>query len=196
MKRDREIQERMMSGKRKKYTMEERKILMKEQAERRNEYQKNNMGSFTKIFILSQEQFLNYKKYYDFAMEVYENLGKNESFPAYQKPNINPLIFYNNYFDSEVLSSHQGTKQKRPKDRESIKKPTQPSRQIKLNDSSSFQRTNKLSSTQQGSLYSSQTANRVTSAKTRNQKKERRVVYESRDSKKSLELERSKEKDN
>jgi len=30
MKRDREIQERMMSGKRKKYTMEERKILMKE----------------------------------------------------------------------------------------------------------------------------------------------------------------------
>lgn len=46
MKRDKEIQERMMSGKRKKYTIEERKILMREEAERRNEYEKNNMGRF------------------------------------------------------------------------------------------------------------------------------------------------------
>jgi hypothetical protein len=33
------------------------------------------MGAFKKIFILSQDQFLDYKKYYDFAMEVYDNLG-------------------------------------------------------------------------------------------------------------------------
>ena len=64
MKRDKEIQERMMSGKRKKYTLEERRILMKEEAERRNEYEKNNLGRFNKIFILNQDQFLEYKKFY------------------------------------------------------------------------------------------------------------------------------------
>jgi hypothetical protein len=64
MKRDKEIQERMMSGKRKKYTLEERRILMKEEAERRNEYEKNNLGRFKKIFILNQDQFLEYKRFY------------------------------------------------------------------------------------------------------------------------------------
>lgn len=64
MKRDKEIQERMMSGKRKKYTLEERRILMREEAERRNEYEKNNLGRFKKIFILNQDQFLEYKKFY------------------------------------------------------------------------------------------------------------------------------------
>lgn len=56
------------------------------------------MGGFEKIFMLSQEQFMDYKKYYDFAMEVYENIGKSESFPAFQKPTNNPVIIYNNYF--------------------------------------------------------------------------------------------------
>ena len=64
MKRDKEIQERMMSGKRKKYTLEERRILMREEAERRNEYEKNNLGRFKKIFILNQDQFLEYKRFY------------------------------------------------------------------------------------------------------------------------------------
>ena len=48
--------------------------------------------------MLSQDQFMDYKKYYDFAMEVYENIGKSESFPAFQKPTNNPVIIYNNYF--------------------------------------------------------------------------------------------------
>ena len=68
----------MMSGKRKKYTAEERKILMKEEAQKRNEYEKKNMGAFEKIFIKNQEQFQQYKKYYDFAMDVYDNLGTSQ----------------------------------------------------------------------------------------------------------------------
>ena len=67
-----------MSGKRKKYTAEERKILMKEEAQKRNEYEKKNMGAFEKIFIKNQEQFQQYKKYYDFAMDVYDNLGTSQ----------------------------------------------------------------------------------------------------------------------
>jgi hypothetical protein len=35
------------------------------------------MGGFQKIFIVSEEQFLEYKKFYDFAMEVYDNIGKS-----------------------------------------------------------------------------------------------------------------------
>ena len=68
----------MMSGKRKKYTAEERKILMKEEAQKRNEYEKKNMGAFKKIFIKNPEQFQQYKKYYDFAMDVYDNLGTSQ----------------------------------------------------------------------------------------------------------------------
>ena len=38
VKRDKEIQERMLSGKRKKYTPEERQALSVEEARRRNDY--------------------------------------------------------------------------------------------------------------------------------------------------------------
>lgn len=65
------------------------------------------MGRYNKIFILSQEQFMDYKKYYDFSMEVYENIGKGESYPAFQKPTSNPVILYNNYFDSQNNYSQQ-----------------------------------------------------------------------------------------
>jgi hypothetical protein len=58
-----------------------------------------NLGGFTKIFMKSEEQFEEYRKYYDFSMEVYNNIGKSESFPAYQKPMSTPTVFYNSYFD-------------------------------------------------------------------------------------------------
>jgi tubulin polyglutamylase TTLL6/13 len=53
-RRDKEIQDRMMSGKRKKYTPEERQALIIEEARRRDEYEKQHMGRFTKIFILGE----------------------------------------------------------------------------------------------------------------------------------------------
>ncbi len=43
-------------------------------------------------------------------MEIYENIGKSESYPAYQKPVINPLVFYNNYFDEPINIKLQGAK--------------------------------------------------------------------------------------
>ena len=107
IKRDKEIQERMMSGKRKKYTIEERRILMKEEAEKRNEYEKNNMGAFKKIFILNQEQFLDYKRFYEFSMEVYNNLGTSEEYPAWPKPTNTPIVFHNNYFEESSTTTSQ-----------------------------------------------------------------------------------------
>ena len=61
----------MLSGKRKKYTPEERNILAMEEARRRDDHESNNLGGYTKIFMTSQEQFVQYKKYYDFAIELY-----------------------------------------------------------------------------------------------------------------------------
>jgi hypothetical protein len=53
LRRDKEIQERMMSGKRKKYGAEERVGLGMEEARRRDEHERSNMGRYTKIFMLS-----------------------------------------------------------------------------------------------------------------------------------------------
>jgi tubulin polyglutamylase TTLL6/13 len=104
IKRDKEIQERMVTGKRKKYTPEERLIIMREEAKRRNDYERKNMGGFEKIFLLNEEQFLQYKKFYDFSMEVYSNIGKNEFYPSYQRPVSNPVAIYNHYFDEQRFS--------------------------------------------------------------------------------------------
>lgn len=42
-----------------------------EEARRRDDHESNNLGGYTKIFMTSQEQFMQYKKYYDFAIELY-----------------------------------------------------------------------------------------------------------------------------
>ena len=71
IKRDKEIQQRMMSGKRKKYTPEERKAMVIEEARKRDEHQKDNLGRYTKIFILNENQLAQYKKYYDYSMQMF-----------------------------------------------------------------------------------------------------------------------------
>ena len=70
------MQERMVTGKRKKYTPEERIILSLEETKKRNQYEAKNMGHYTKIFITDEEQFKTYKKYYDFAMELHTYTSK------------------------------------------------------------------------------------------------------------------------
>ena len=69
-------------------------------------------------------------------MEVSESIGKNESFPAYQKPVNNPLVFYNNYFDDQINVKALG-KEKKSRDRESLKNGKLPSRSSKINESKS-----------------------------------------------------------
>ena len=59
-RRDKEIQERMVSGKRKKYSNEERKNHMNEEAKKRNAYEQEHLGGFTKIFVLNEEQMNEY----------------------------------------------------------------------------------------------------------------------------------------
>lgn len=57
IRRDKETQERMVSGKRRKYTPEERIALSLEESKRRDEHEASHMGRFTKIFMLNEEQF-------------------------------------------------------------------------------------------------------------------------------------------
>lgn len=40
---------------------------MIEQAKVRDEYESENFGGFTKVFMLSEEQMNEYKKFYDFS---------------------------------------------------------------------------------------------------------------------------------
>jgi|688.fasta_scaffold184783_3 hypothetical protein len=68
-----------MSGKRKKYTPEERQALIIEEARKRDEYEKNHLGRYTKIFIINEDQFKSYKKYYDYSTELYLATPKPEN---------------------------------------------------------------------------------------------------------------------
>lgn len=63
-RRQAEIKERMITGKRIKYTQDERQYLMQKYAKIRDDHEKDNMGGFTKIFCKSQQQMLKYGKYY------------------------------------------------------------------------------------------------------------------------------------
>lgn len=52
--------------------------------------------------MLSQEQFSQYKKYYDFALELFNNSQKmenNNSSVLIQKPVVKDVPSYNNYFE-------------------------------------------------------------------------------------------------
>lgn len=99
-KRDKEIQQRMMSGKRKKYTPEERIALSIEQSKKRDEHQKDNLGRYTKIFMLNEAQFNEYKKFYDFSMEIYNTTAKLQNNPSMMFRNSNKEVpAYNNYFE-------------------------------------------------------------------------------------------------
>ena len=56
------------------------------------------MGRFKKIFLLHQEQMNQYEKFYDYAVEIYQQNSIN------QFQNFSPLIqfpFYKHYFSSE-----------------------------------------------------------------------------------------------
>ena len=85
IKRDKEIQDRMMSGKRKKYTPEEKQALIIEQARKRDQYEKDHLGRFTKIFMLNEDQLADYKKYYDFSMEIYNSSPKENASMVFPK---------------------------------------------------------------------------------------------------------------
>ena len=94
-KRDKEIQERMITGKRKKYSTEERKSMMVEEAKKRNIFEDNHMGAYKKIFLLHQEQMNQYQKYYEYAFEIYQQNSNNHF------QNFTPVLqfpFYKHYF--------------------------------------------------------------------------------------------------
>lgn len=94
LRRDKEIQDRMMSGKRKKYSPEERQALLIEEARRRDEHEKAHLGRFTKIFILGEEQLADYRKYYDFAMELFNSAPRDNASLVVPRGREAPYNFY------------------------------------------------------------------------------------------------------
>lgn len=96
-KRDKEIQERMVSGKRKKYTNEERRTYMNEEARKRDAYEADHLGGFTKIFVISEEQMAENKKFYDYSFELFNSAGNTNTGNTYAPTNQYPL--YKHYYD-------------------------------------------------------------------------------------------------
>ncbi len=67
------------------------------------------MGRFAKIFLLSEDQMKEYKPFYDFSMELYEQNAKdamslNQNLYSYQnnKTSKDQFILYNNYFGENI----------------------------------------------------------------------------------------------
>ena len=84
----------MVSGKRKKFSNEERKIYMAEEAQKRNYCEEENLGKFKKIFLHSEDQMKEYIKYYDYAFEIFNGGQKSLT-------NVTPVTqypFYKYYF--------------------------------------------------------------------------------------------------
>jgi hypothetical protein len=61
----------MISGKRKKFNLEERVQAVQYFAKERDKYESEHLGGFRKIFVTSEEQFQEYRKFYEFAEELY-----------------------------------------------------------------------------------------------------------------------------
>ena len=72
VKRDRDVQERLITGKRKKYTEEEKEWLMNQAVVERDEMESGRLGGFEKIYPLSEEQVGRYERYFKAAYEVSE----------------------------------------------------------------------------------------------------------------------------
>ena len=166
-----------MSGKRKKYTPEERQHLAAEEARKRNQYESHNLGRYTKIFILCQEQFNDYKKFYDYALELFNTSQKVQANGSvmFNKQVSKEIPSYNNYFEPKV---HKERAKKQEK--QNIKNNSRIGKEHKDQDA-----VTRAGQTQM-SFSSSATNKRANSAKSRPDKKEKRVVYDRVSSKKSL----------
>lgn len=171
-RRDKEIQDRMMSGKRKKYTPEERQALIIEEARRRDEYEKQHLGRFTKIFILNEDQLADYKKYYDFSMEIYNSTPKPENASVVVSRG-KELAAYNYYYEPKPQRHRREEKENNMKNNSRIM------RESKENEGF----TSKSGQTQV-SFMSASVNKRASSAKGKRDK--RKVVYDKVSSKKSL----------
>lgn len=97
--REKEIHDRMMTGKRRRYTNEERKNYMNEEARKRDKYEANNMGNYTKIFVLNEEQMLDYHKYYEYAFELHNQSKANSLVSITPSSSVTQYPYYRHYFD-------------------------------------------------------------------------------------------------
>ena len=62
------------------------------------------MGGFTKIFLLSEEQMGEYRKFYDFSYEMHNSVGNN-SISSYVPASQYPM--YKHYYDDAPSAKTQ-----------------------------------------------------------------------------------------
>ena len=103
LRRDKEIQQRMVTGKRKKYSNQERKAYMIEQARKRDQYESENLGGFTKIFMVSEDQMNQHKKFYDYAYEIYNSQSQLSSMTNFST--VNQYMYYKHYFEDSNIKN-------------------------------------------------------------------------------------------
>ncbi len=132
------------------------------------------MGRFTKIFILGEEQLSDYKKYYDFSMELYNSSPKPENASVVVSRG-RELAPYNYYYHQEPRQQQRRREEKE----NNMKNNSRLMRESK--DNEGF--TSKSGQTQV-SFMSASVNKRASSAKGKREK--RKVVYDKVSSKKSL----------
>lgn len=62
------------------------------------------MGGYTKIFLLSEEQMNEHKKFYDFAFELFNSTSQLPSMSTFSAP-INSFPYYKHYFEGNTEKS-------------------------------------------------------------------------------------------
>ena len=136
------------------------------------------MGKYTKIFIVNEQQFNDYKQYYDYAVELQnltQKIENNSSTLFQNRPTFNKETpSYNNYFEPKIVKE----KGNRKVEKENLKNNSRSGKEIMESGGRVGQ--------SQVSFSGSNAGKRVSSAKSRQEKKERKVVYDRVSSKKSL----------
>ena len=150
----------LITGKREKYTNEERIANAVEEARRRDEHEKKNTGNYTKIFLLGEEQLKEYRKYYDYATELYNAAPRTDN--AMGRGSKEAPAYLNYFRDGR---GSEGRKRREEKENN-----------LKNNSRMMREGENRPKANQTQTSFLSQNK-RVSSAKNRREKKEKRVVY-------------------
>lgn len=75
---------------------------MNEQARQRNMYEEENMGNYTKIFVLSEQQMLDYRSYYEYAFELHNQNQTSSLVSITPSSSVTQYPYYRHYFDGSV----------------------------------------------------------------------------------------------
>lgn len=80
-------------------------------------YEEENLGGFTKIFVLSEQQMLDYRHYYEYAFELHNQNKTNSLVSIIPSSSVTQYPYFRHYFDGSAkhdLTSTSFSKAKQP----------------------------------------------------------------------------------